>query len=943
MTRIERVYKETKKRCQDATLDEIKTNLKFGYSAQELANELELHRNAVSEDLNDLFRQGKLIKIKGKPVRFFDRGILEKLFNIDLRSYNQRLEIDNINDLINIPNNITVKRYENLDKFINLIGYDSSLLTQVEQAKASILYPGGLNMLITGPTGVGKSYFAELIYEYAKGKDVIDTDKPFISFNCAEYADNPQLLVSQLFGHVKGAFTGADEEKEGIVEKANNGILFLDEIHRLPGEGQEMLFFLMDKGLYRKMGQTKGERKASVRIIGATTKDPEYALLKTFLRRIPIIIRLPSLEERSLEEKFQLIIRFFSNEAKRTGKRIHIKKDTIKILLNANFEGNIGELKGEIQFICARGFIKSIQKNVDFILINNSTLGNDVKYKNGTRNNEIDLTLEILNVEDEIILSPLKFEDRNIEFYNNEKNIYDRLEKNYISLVKSGVTKNDALNSLGDIVNDYFRNLMTKFENINESEVDLSRIIPHNIYNITCEFLHTVENELGVIYEKGILLSLSLHVQSFIDRSRIGKPIKNPHIENIKCEFPIEFELSSKFVSRLADVYNISYSDDEASFITMFIRTANQNKMKSSNTDTLIVLLSHGIGTATSTKKIINQLLGSNVIEGLDMPLDMSSKELLNKAIELINTYKELRSLLLMVDMGSLSDFAEKIWSHFDKKIEVGIITGVNTLMILDVSRKIYYSNFPMDNVINELNYTDYLNTGYFPVIKNNMMKIITTCITGIGTAEKIKIMLQDIVAENIKEDIIIEAVELHKLKNYKDLHGIICIVGTFNPHLYKIPFIPLENLLNGKGIDDMNLIFENNGITKIKENAFKNSIVKSLSMDLVVGYLTFLNPEKTVKICTSMLHNLEERLGLQFENEKALRFIIHTACMIERIITNKESLEYNIIFSTDYLNSKEYKVIKNTISIIDNSFRIKVPESEIIVLYEILFGTSMI
>ena len=80
------------------------------------------------------------------------------------------------------------------------------------------------------------------MYSYAKYIKRLKDDSPFIVFNCADYYNNPQLLLSHIFGHVKGAFTGADSEKEGIVEKANGGILFLDEIHRLPPEGQEMIF-----------------------------------------------------------------------------------------------------------------------------------------------------------------------------------------------------------------------------------------------------------------------------------------------------------------------------------------------------------------------------------------------------------------------------------------------------------------------------------------------------------------------------------------------------------------------------------------------------------------------------------------------------------------------------------------------------------------------------
>lgn len=73
--------------------------------------------------------------------------------------------------------------------------------------------------------------------------------------------------MSELFGYAKGSFTGADSNKTGLVERANKGILFLDEIHRLPSEGQEMLFQLMDSGKYRKMGDSTQEWKANVLIV----------------------------------------------------------------------------------------------------------------------------------------------------------------------------------------------------------------------------------------------------------------------------------------------------------------------------------------------------------------------------------------------------------------------------------------------------------------------------------------------------------------------------------------------------------------------------------------------------------------------------------------------------------------------------------------------------
>ncbi|MCB6288698.1 sigma 54-interacting transcriptional regulator, partial [[Clostridium] scindens] len=95
--------------------------------------------------------------------------------------------------------------------FEKLIGYDESLASLVNQCKATISYPpSGLPLLLYGPTGTGKSFLAQLMYEYAINQGLIAEDRNFLIVNCSEYANNPELLTANLFGHKKGAFTGAD-------------------------------------------------------------------------------------------------------------------------------------------------------------------------------------------------------------------------------------------------------------------------------------------------------------------------------------------------------------------------------------------------------------------------------------------------------------------------------------------------------------------------------------------------------------------------------------------------------------------------------------------------------------------------------------------------------------------------------------------------------------
>src|SRR5205814_2703801 len=195
------------------------------------------------------------------------------------------------------------------------------------------------------------------MHAYPLELKALPPDAPFISFNCADYANNPQLLMAHLFGSMRGAYTGADHDREGLVKQAHRGILFLDEVHRLPPEGQEMLFYLMDRERFRRMGDVR-ERQSSLLLLAATTEDPSAALLPTFRRRIPMSINLPGLHERTIMERYELLRAFFTTECSSIGTNIHAAPQVLRALLLYDCPGNIGQLRTDVQLTCARAYLE---------------------------------------------------------------------------------------------------------------------------------------------------------------------------------------------------------------------------------------------------------------------------------------------------------------------------------------------------------------------------------------------------------------------------------------------------------------------------------------------------------------------------------------------------------------------------------------------------------
>jgi len=229
--------------------------------------------------------------------------------------------------------------------FANIIG-SSEPMHKVFSFMEKVI-PNKSNILITGESGTGKGLVAQAIHSGGPRKD-----KPFISINCGAIPEN--LLESELFGHKKGSFTSANEDKKGLITMANGGTLFLDEIGELPQALQVKLLHVIQTKELTPVGDTR-VITVDVRIIAATNADliqrvKENRFREDLYYRLNVIeIHMPSLRERR-DDIPVLIKHYFEIFAKESGKTIKdIDYEAMQSLLAYDWPGNIRELRNTIE------------------------------------------------------------------------------------------------------------------------------------------------------------------------------------------------------------------------------------------------------------------------------------------------------------------------------------------------------------------------------------------------------------------------------------------------------------------------------------------------------------------------------------------------------------------------------------------------------------------
>ncbi|MFL5659156.1 MAG: sigma 54-interacting transcriptional regulator [Ktedonobacteraceae bacterium] len=1012
MPRKDRIFEALRSMCAQRPAQSGALRRYAGFSAEDVADVAGVDRTNASRDLNLLAQEGKIERIPGRPVLFVvktpsreplhENGGNGKWHPSQPGFPQEIAAISSANGLrprepeppASLPLQVTQEPGKPpavvasvhvgavVTNFETLIGSGDGLKVAVQQAKAAMLYPPhGLHTLLCGPSGVGKTTFARLMHAFALELHALPVDAPFISFNCADYAGNPQLLMAHLFGVVRGAYTGADRDREGLVEQAHRGILFLDEVHRLPPEGQEMLFYLIDRERFRRLGDAR-ERQSSLLLLAATTEDPNTALLPTFRRRIPMTINLPGLHERTMMERYELLRAFFTTECSGIGANIHVAAQALCALLLYECPGNIGQLRTDVQLTCARAYLEYRTHNLVELNVHLGVLPDHVR-RGLLRTAELNRALEPVArlLEANHIFTPAGLSLDHLP--ESAQDLYDTISSDLSVLRRSGLPENEISRLLHLDIQHYFQRFADEVSQ--ERQGSASRLVDEHIAQVSRHIVEFAEEQLGRAFPEKLALVLAMHLTSTLERLAQNRQIDAPMIRSARFTYPLEYEVARAALLQFRSASGVSLPESETDVLAVLL--ANADALLSSEQSTVgIVVAAHGRGIAAGLAELANTLVGGNTVRWVELTLEQSPEELLGQVAHWVRVADQGGGVLLLVDFASLLSLGELVMRQAD--VQVRTVSGVSAPLVVEAVRRAQRSeHVTLDQLAASLTLfpsvdepgktgapgtlashpEDTFRDAYsekdtrFPS-SQVPRAILSVCLTGFGSAAKIAELIEEHLpglrqqgVEIICMDINLSGKTEADVQRLVGNRHVVAIVGTINPHLESYPFIALTDFLFGDGIARLRTLLggtlidpallhpsgqDSLSLPAYAEPALSSfasapklmqrpELVREISHTLSQRLL-FLNPVRAMPLIDHMIELIEVEVGETFEIEVLAGLMLHLACILERGIQPKGMLVSDTVRTqVEHQFPRELSICRRALQVLSTQIARPLPDEE--------------
>ena len=829
----------------------------------EISRQLNISRNLCSHYLNDMVKEGELIKISTRPVSFLHRKTVERLYGTHLKE-NEFLSFCDLRKCLGISNK---------DVFDSYIGAYSGLSYQINKCKVSVGYPDkGIPILIYGKKGTGKHKLAELVGEYALDKGYSD--------------EKTQFMDAGILGNQDEIFELTD-----CLEGKKKKIICIENVEKI---SNIQLMRILEKN--------------ECKIILTANIRHDASEVEQLVKQIPISIEIPSLSERSDEDKKELLLHFMKQEALKIKSDIFIDVRAMELLIQYYYARNIDELRDIVMTCCANAFVRKTETEEIQICIYD--LPEKVLAESYRFNAEMEASV-MMNIKN------YKVNHYIDEFQNYCKQIYEK----YLQMEKT-LDIEDKVEALWKITEEFCDYLTYKNCYSNKKIEALKKVVSG--------MMDSMVERYGISFspEFDLILAKCLYVQSELmgrEKNYYENDLKRC-LEELLEKYEVEQLLMEELKDNIESCLGVNASNMNQLFVLLnliqFNRAPGWGKTRG-------MIICHGSATASSIAEIVNKVLGFRIFEAIDMPINVSPTEIIQRLKKYMKYIKKPRELIILVDMGSL----EEMYSCLSdvKGLKAIIINNVSTRMAMDAGAKIR-SSISLDKIAETVCCE---NRSTYRLVDNTIpQKAILFCSeTGIGAAKR----MSEMFAASFPKKLNIEflsvdyknVLEPKSLQIILDKYEVLFVVGTQDPQNPNICYVSMEDVI---GFNHMERVFSvlEQFLSSEELIVFKENLVREFSLQNVIQNLTILEAEVLIGMVNDGIEKLQKKMGKNFSDRIRISLNVHICCLVERLI-RKETLD---TLDNKKLETEEFTLFANAVrdsfQNISLRYNVTIPLSEI-------------
>lgn len=885
-TKVE-VLEKLDRLTRDLNIDSVRT-----FTTANIAAECHVSRSLASQHLNELVRQGLAIKVNTRPVIFLHRHAAERYFRCKL----DKLEFASMQDLLK-----TVGMDEAHD-FDKAIGFELSYGTCIDHLKSAIRYPPhGLPALLVGEHGTGKQLMSELTFEYGVNSGTLPQKARYIHIDCACYEGRDADLEGAVFG--EGPQSGAQYEAQG-------GVVYLSCFDHVSAAARERILQRIGSG-----DSDEGTDVRPSRFLLSTNRSVDSDVVRAIARRVPILVSLPRLAERGVEERTSLVMHYLRVEGRRVGADIAVSRGALRALVNADFKDNIDGLRSCITNCCASAYLN---RDSETLTIQTYNLPSSVI---GHAEPEPD--------DDRIISGDKDVNDpsaRAIGFFQKIIDPVDALDAGEISFTEfftgaamSVHAYDDYMNfenqSMNPRISSYEQLLGPMVEEVNRAYgIELTRKITRSIAQSLFTQLWS-----GVNLVKWRQLN-TVCIKRALDLLAKNQPGTATVVEQVAAKTKIALGMEL----------------DDLSQLILFIEVGDTLRTTGGPRDYLGVIVCHGYSTATSIADAADRILRTHVFEAIDMTYDQDVTEIVGQLSRLLERYAHCKSMAILVDMGSLEKINDAVSGL--TACDIHIVNNVSTGLALEVGSALI-AHADLSGVLDRAG--EVCAPGYSIVRGSRENDAVAFCSeSGIDAADKIRGIVQNSLPGRSNVQLVTCDYSMLAQKGDAaplfDGYRIRAIVGTMDPGVASVPFVGLEDILYQGSSDALDRalfpLVDPEGVAEFHSNLLRNLTLKS-----VIESITILNPEMLYIEADRAVKRLAELSGEEIDARRRIGVYVHLCGLIERLVTKNfvDEAPDTDAFERDHADFIEW--FREAFADMTRRYRVEIPVSEISYVHHML------